>query len=101
MRFSDTEIQRYARQMVMPEIGGTGQDRLRAAHVRASGEVEALYLAAAGVGVLFVPTEAIAEAARALNPHVDVQVIAGQPQSDDVESQSMRALSTLKEILGL
>jgi hypothetical protein len=101
MRFSDEEIRRYARQMVMPEIGGTGQERLRGARVRAQGEVEALYLAAAGVGVLYVPTEAIADAARGLNPLVEVQVIAGTHQNDDVESQSMHALATLKEILGL
>ena len=30
MRFSDDEIRRYARQIVLPEVGGIGQERLRA-----------------------------------------------------------------------
>ena len=64
MRFSDEEVRRYARQMVLPEVGGLGQARLRAARASAGDEVEALYLAAAGVGTLDVPSEAIADLER-------------------------------------
>ena len=60
MRFSDEEIRRYARQMVLREVGGVGQELLRAATATARSELEALYLAAAGVGTVFVPTAAIA-----------------------------------------
>ena len=74
MRFSDEEIRRYARQIVLPEVGGAGQEKLRAATLTAASEVEALYLAAAGVGHIVVPSEAIAEAARALNPLCRVEV---------------------------
>lgn len=77
MRFSDDEIRRYARQMVLREVGGVGQQRLRAATATAHSELEALYLAAAGVGCVRVPSDAIAAAVRALNPLVRVEVAAG------------------------
>jgi len=100
-RFSDEEIRRYGRQMVLPEVGGIGQERLRASEARTSGEVEALYLAAAGVGRLIVPSQQIGDAVRALNPLIEVKVEPGAADETDVEEQSLRALATLKETLGL
>lgn len=100
-RFSEEEIQRYARQMVLPEVGGVGQKRLCDAQAVARGEVEALYLAAAGIGRLTVPTEAIADAVRALNPLIDVIVSSMESEGDDVAAQSLRALAQLRETLGL
>ena len=55
MEFTDDEVERYARQLVLAEIGGPGQQKLRAASVLivgcgGVGGPAALYLAAAGVG---------------------------------------------------
>ena len=57
MSFSDDEIERYARHLVLAEIGGPGQQRLKAARVGliglgGVGAPAALYLAAAGAGTL-------------------------------------------------
>ena len=102
MSFSDAEVDRYARQIVLHEIGGPGQQRLKAARVLVIGagglgSPAILYLAAAGVGTIGVvdddtvslsnlqrqvlhatdevgvpKTESAARAVARLNPHVTV-----------------------------
>jgi molybdopterin/thiamine biosynthesis adenylyltransferase len=106
MTFSDAEVERYARHLVLREIGGPGQQRLKAARVLVVGAgglgaPAALYLAAAGVGeiaiadadtvalsnlqrqVLYATTdagrvkvEAAAERLSALNPDIRIVPIA-------------------------
>jgi molybdopterin/thiamine biosynthesis adenylyltransferase len=101
--FSDDEIERYARHLVLAEVGGPGQQRLKAARVAVVGlggigAPAALYLAAAGVGTLRLiddddvalsnlqrqiafadddigrlKVEAGAERLTALNPHVEIE----------------------------
>lgn len=108
MTFSDDEIERYARHLVLAEVGGPGQQRLKAARVGliglgGVGAPAALYLAAAGIGTLRLidddtvalsnlqrqiafsvadvgrsKVEAGAEALTALNPHVRVEPFAGR-----------------------
>ena len=105
MSFSDEEIERYARHLVLSEVGGPGQQRLKAARVAVVGMggvggPAALYLAAAGIGILrLIDDDAVAlsnlqrqtafatpdigrakvragaDALTALNPHVHVEPV--------------------------
>jgi molybdopterin/thiamine biosynthesis adenylyltransferase len=103
MAFSDEELERYARHIVLRQVGGPGQARLQSARVLVVGagglgSPVILYLAAAGVGTIGVvdfdfvslsnlqrqiahrtedvgkpKTESAARAARAINPHVRIE----------------------------
>ncbi len=108
MSFSDEEVERYARHLVLREIGGPGQQALKAARVLIVGAgglgcPAALYLAAAGVGVIGLidddaaalsnlqrqilytqddlgrlKVDAAAEHLADLNPHVFIEPIAAK-----------------------
>ncbi|MGH6651687.1 MAG: HesA/MoeB/ThiF family protein [Sphingopyxis sp.] len=63
---SDTELDRYARQIILPQFGGAGQAKLKAAHVAVIGAggigcPAITYLAAAGVGTLTIIDHDIVE----------------------------------------
>lgn len=102
MSFTDEEVERYARHLVLREVGGPGQQRLKTASVLivgagGLGSPAALYLAAAGVGTVMLAdpdvvdrsnlqrqviyteadigapkTEAACDRLAALNPHIFV-----------------------------
>lgn len=116
MTFSEDEIERYARHLVLADVGGPGQQRLKAARVLivgmgGVGGPAALYLAAAGIGTLGLvdddtvslsnlqrqiqfdtadvgasKVEVSARRLTALNPHVEVQTFA-ERLSPDTASQ--------------
>lgn len=113
---SDAELDRYARQIILPQFGGAGQARLRAAHIAVIGAggigcPTITYLAAAGVGRLTIidhdrielsnlqrqplftdadigapKAEIAAEAARRINPHVDARARIDRLDTDNAEA---------------
>jgi adenylyltransferase/sulfurtransferase len=59
----DDQVRRYARHVLLPDVGGTGQRRLldataRFAELSPAAGVALVYLAAAGVGTIVVDDEA-------------------------------------------
>jgi molybdopterin/thiamine biosynthesis adenylyltransferase len=116
MSFSPQEVERYARHLVLAEIGGPGQQRLAAATVLIVGAggvggPAALYLAAAGVGTLRIidgdtvvlsnlqrqilfdtadigrpKVEAAAGRLSAINPHVRVEALDHPLTAENVRS---------------
>ena len=75
MRLTDAQQERYARHILLDELGGSGQERLLEASVRVRGTGRAArwaarYLAASGVGTLVLDDRAAAAECRALSPDV-------------------------------
>ncbi len=113
--FSEAEIQRYARHILLREVGGVGQAKLKAARVLivgagGLGSPLALYLAAAGVGSIGIvdadvlelsnlqrqvahttgrlgqlKVESAAAAMREINPLVNVEVFAERLETGNVQ----------------
>ncbi|MFN8947213.1 MAG: HesA/MoeB/ThiF family protein [Alphaproteobacteria bacterium] len=116
MSLSDEEVERYARHLILREVGGAGQARLSQARVLVIGagglgSPAILYLAAAGVGTIGVvdhdrvslsnlqrqiahrtqdvgrlKTESAAERALAINPHVRVEMHATRFSPENAEA---------------
>ncbi|WP_309092490.1 molybdopterin-synthase adenylyltransferase MoeB [Phenylobacterium sp.] len=115
MTFTDEEIERYARHLVLREVGGPGQQKLKAASVLivgagGLGAPVSMYLAAAGVGTIILAdpdevdrsnlqrqviyaeddlgrpkVDAAADRLHALNPHVFVAGFHGAFESANAD----------------
>ncbi len=116
IEWTEQEIQRYARHILLPELGSIGQDRLRRGRVLVAGagglgSAVALYLAAAGVGTIGLIDDDHVELSnlqrqvlhdtgsigrkkvdsghqrlRAINPLVDVRPIAARIDAGNVDA---------------
>lgn len=113
---SDAELDRYARQIILPVFGGAGQAKLKGAHVAVVGAggigcPAITYLAAAGVGRLTIIDHDVvelsnlqrqplftdsdigslkavvaADVARRINPHVETLTVAERLDADNAEA---------------
>ena len=77
MLLSPAQQERYARHLILDQLGGAGQERLLAAAVQVRGAGEAAlwaarYLAASGVGRLAVEVPAWREELLALGPWLEL-----------------------------
>ncbi|MFI5366728.1 MAG: HesA/MoeB/ThiF family protein [Candidatus Binatia bacterium] len=83
---TDGQIERYSRQIILPQLGGRGQEKLLSAAIAVAGTGDmsisvALYLAAAGVGTLGVDAPAAAAIA-GLNPDCRTQSLPAALDAD-------------------
>lgn len=113
---SDAELDRYARQIILPAFGGAGQAKLKQAHMVVIGAggigcPAITYLAAAGIGKLTIidddrvelsnlqrqplftdsdigalKADIAAKAARRINPHVETVAVALRLDNDNAEA---------------
>lgn len=95
--FTETELNRYARHILLREIGGTGQARLRAARVLVVGagglgSPALLYLAASGVGTIGVIDDDLVEGSNLQRQVIHTDDRIGMPKVFSAETQ-MRALN--------
>lgn len=92
------DVARYRRHLVLEHVGPDGQGRLSAATLVADDELEALYLAAAGIGALTVPSRAIADRVHALRPDLR-PTVGSQLVERSARAASEAALAKLRAVL--
>lgn len=95
--FSDAELDRYARHIVLREVGGTGQRRLKEARVLVIGagglgSPALLYLAAAGVGTIGVIDDDTVSSSNLQRQVIHTDARIGMPKVFSAEA-AMKALN--------
>ena len=100
--FSPAELDRYARHIILREIGGPGQQRLKAAKVLVVGagglgSPVLLYLAAAGVGTIGVIDDDVVEGSNLQRQVIHTDGRIGMPKVFSAEV-AMRALNPFIEV---
>jgi adenylyltransferase/sulfurtransferase len=103
LEFSEEEIQRYARHILLDEVGGAGQARLRAARVLivgagGLGSPLALYLAAAGVGCIGIADDDRVELSNLQRQIAHTADRVGQAKTASAET-AMRAINPLVRVV--
>jgi molybdopterin/thiamine biosynthesis adenylyltransferase len=87
MSFTDEEVDRYARHLVLREVGGPGQQKLKAASVLivgagGLGAPAALYLAAAGVGTVMLADPDVVDRSNLQRQIIYADGDVGQPKAE-------------------
>ena len=103
LNLSEDEIQRYARHILLRELGGTGQVRLKAARVLVVGagglgSPLALYLAAAGVGTIGLVDADVVELSNLQRQIAHGTADIGRPKVDSA-AESLRRINPLVQVI--
>lgn len=94
-KLTDEEVERYARHIVLPEIGGVGQRRLKQARVLvvgagALGAPVLLYLAAAGVGCVGIADDDVVSLSNLQRQIIHETQRVGAPKTESAAHQIAR-----------
>ena len=103
MGFSEEEIERYSRHIILKEVGGKGQARLREGKVLiigagGLGSPAALYLAAAGVGRIGIADADVVELSNLQRQVIHHTADLGRPKVDSARDK-MRAINPGVEVV--
>jgi molybdopterin/thiamine biosynthesis adenylyltransferase len=103
LNLSEDEIQRYARHILLRELGGTGQVRLKAARVLVVGagglgSPLALYLAAAGIGTIGLVDADVVELSNLQRQVAHGTADIGRPKVDSA-AESLRRINPLVQVI--
>lgn len=92
MDFTDDQLHRYSRHIILPEVGGIGQERLLNARVLVVGagglgSPLLLYLAAAGVGTIGVVDDDVVDLSNLQRQIIHGESSLGQPKVDSAAAR--------------
>ena len=100
--FSDTELSRYARHIMLRELGGPGQRKLKEARVLVIGagglgSPALMYLAAAGVGQIGIVDDDVVDGSNLQRQVIHTDTRIGMPKVFSAEAQ-LRALNPFVDL---
>src|ERR1700744_2849205 len=95
--FTEDEIQRYSRHILLEDVGGVGQAKLKAARVLivgagGLGSPLALYLAAAGIGTVGIVDDDVVDLSNLQRQIAHTTDRIGEPKVDSAE-ETMKAIN--------
>jgi adenylyltransferase/sulfurtransferase len=102
---SEQQVERYSRQIILPQVGGRGQQMLLAASVTLYGETEMAesagrYLAGAGVGRLRL-SPSVAAAIDGYNPDCIATMLTAKPAADLSGGSAVVICADVEEAIGV
>lgn len=105
MSLSDEELERYARHIVLPQVGGVGQNKLKASRVAVVGaggigSTAIPALAGAGIGQLTIIDDDVVEVANLHRQPLFGETDAGEPKAERA-AEFVRRLNRFVKVTGI